>query len=374
MVNGLALHRVRALIIKESLQVIRDPAAIIIAFILPVILLTLFATAVSLDIKQLPIAVVKQDNSSYSGSLAAAFSGTNYFAVKPVRDFREAQEKLLSGALNGVVVIPADLPQRIASGDRSDLVQVISDASQPNTANFVGNYAQGVVKLWREQFIPQQQQQSITVASRVWFNPEVESKRFLIPGAIGIVMTMIGTLLTALVIAREWEKGTMEALLSTPAQTKEILLGKLIPYFVLGLIATVLCVLLSTWVFHIPMAGSWWAVLLLSSCFMMPALGQGLLISTLAKNQFIASMMALLSAFLPAFLLSGFLFEINSMPYLIQLLTHLLAVKYYIACIQTVFLAGDIWPLFLPNIAAMLLIGLLFFVIANNKTSKTLEG
>jgi len=196
----------------------------------------------------------------------------------------------------------------------------------------------------------------------------------LIPGAIGIVMTMIGTLLTALVIAREWEKGTMEALISTPAQTREILIGKLVPYFALGLIATVLCVLLSTLVFNVPLVGSWWAVLLLSSCFMIPALGQGLLISTVAKNQFIASMMALLSAFLPAFLLSGFLFEIDSMPYAIQLITHVLAVKYYIACIQTVFLAGDIWPLFLPNIAAMLFIGLLFFVIANKKTSKTLEG
>ena len=374
MVKGFARHRVTALIIKESLQVIRDPAAIIIAFILPVILLTLFATAISLDIKQLPIAVVKQDNSSYSESLAAAFYGTNYFSVKPVRDIREAREKVVSGALNGVVVIPADLSQRIASGDRSGLVQVITDASQPNTANFVANYAQGVVNLWREQFIPVQQQQSITVESRVWFNPEVKSKRFLIPGAIGIVMTMIGTLLTALVIAREWEKGTMEALISTPAQIREILLGKLVPYFALGLIATVICVLLSTLLFNIPMVGSWWAVLLLSSCFMIPALGQGLLISTVAKNQFIASMMALLSAFLPAFLLSGFLFEIDSMPYVIQLLTHVLAVKYYITCIQTVFLAGDIWPLFIPNIAAMLLIGLLFFAVANKKTSKTLEG
>lgn len=373
MANTFALHRVRALIIKESLQVIRDPAAIIIAFILPLILLTLFATAVSLDIKQLPIAVVKQDNSSYSGSLAAAFSASNYFLVEPVRDIREAREKMLSGALRGLVVIPVDLSQRIAAGNRDNLLQVITDASQPNTANFVAHYAQGVVNLWRRQFIDKQQQ-SITLESRVWFNPEVESKRFLIPGAIGIVMTMIGTLLTALVIAREWEKGTMEALLSTPAQTKEILLGKLVPYFVLGLIATVICVLLSTWVFAIPMVGSWWAVLLLSSCFMVPALGQGLLISTLAKNQFIASMMALLSAFLPAFLLSGFLFEINSMPYLIQLLTHFLAVKYYIACIQTVFLVGDIWPLFLPNIAAMLLIGVLFFVLASNKTSRTLEG
>ncbi|WED29342.1 ABC transporter permease [Vibrio sp. DW001] len=374
MAKAFDINRVSALIIKESLQVLRDPSAIIIAFVLPVVLLTLFATAISLDIKQLPIAVVKQDNSAWSESLSAAFSQTTYFLVEPVRDLREAKEKIVTGQLSGAVIIPSNFSQRFASGDRNNLIQVVTDASQPNTANFVANYSQGVVALWIQQSTLNEQAQRITIENRVWFNPEVESKRFLIPGAIGIVMTMIGTLLTALVIAREWEKGTMEALISTPAQTKEILLGKLVPYFILGLIATVICVLLSTIVFNIPLEGSWGAVLLLSSCFMIPALGQGLLISTLAKNQFIASMVALLSAFLPAFLLSGFLFEIDSMPYVIQLITHILAVKYYIACIQTVFLAGDIWPLFIPNIAAMLFIGLIFFIIAVKKTSKTLEG
>ena len=373
MASGFSPRRVRALIIKESLQVIRDPSAIIIAFILPVVLLTLFATAISLDIKQLPIAVVKQDNSAYSQSLAAAFSGTRYFSVQSAHDLREVQEKIVSGKLNGAVIIPNDFSQRIANGNLDNLVQVITDASQPNTANFVGNYAQGVVSLWTQQ-LALGTQQSVNVVSRVWFNPAVESKQFLVPGAIGIVMTMIGTLLTALVIAREWENGTMEALISTPAQTREILIGKLVPYFVLGLIATILCILLSTLVFKVPLVGSWWAVLLLSSCFMVPALGQGLLISIIAKNQFIASMLALLTAFLPAFLLSGFLFEIDSMPYFIQLITYVLPVKYYIACIQTVFLAGDIWPLFLPNIAAMLFMGLVLFIITNKKSSKTLEG
>ncbi|WED23380.1 ABC transporter permease [Vibrio sp. JC009] len=373
MAGTFSLKRVRALIVKESLQVIRDPSAIVIAFILPVVLLVLFATAVSLDIKQLPIAVVKQDNSSWSESLSSAFSRTRYFIVEPVRDLRQAQEKVASGKLNGVVIIPDNFSQRIASGERSNLIQIITDASQPNTANFVANYSQNVAMLWAQQTLSDIQGQSINVENRVWFNPEVESKRFLIPGAIGIVMTMIGTLLTALVIAREWEKGTMEALISTPAQVNEILIGKLIPYFGLGLIATVICVLLATYAFDVPLVGSWWAVLLLSSCFLVPALGQGLLISTVAKNQFVASILALMSAFLPAYLLSGFLFEIDSMPYVIQLLTYVLAVKYYIACIQTVFLAGDIWPLFIPNIAAMLFIGLVFFIIAHKKSSKTLE-
>jgi len=372
--KALNVTRIRALIIKESLQVIRDPSAIIIAFILPVVLLTLFATAISLDIKQLPIALVKPNNAYWSESLAAAFSETRYFSIMPVRDLREAEQHISSGQLSGAVIIPSDFSQRLAAGERNGLIQVVTDASQPNTASFVASYAQGVISLWLQGITLDADTQKLTVQSRVWFNPEVESKRFLIPGAIGIVMTMIGTLLTALVVAREWEKGTMEALISTPVQTREILIGKLVPYFVLGLIATIICVMLSTLVFDVPLVGSWGALLLLSASFMIPALGQGLLISTVAKNQFIASMMALLSAFLPAFLLSGFLFEIESMPYAIQLITHLLAVKYYITCIQTVFLAGDIWAVFLPNIAAMLVIGLLFFIIAIKKSSKTLEG
>lgn len=363
--------RLKALIYKESFQIIRDPSAIIIAFILPIILLFLFATAVSLDIKQVPIGIVQLSNSQEANTLYSTFKGSRYFKVYSARDRTQVEAMLIDEVIDGFVVIPNDFKTRITNKEYNGLVQVITDGTQPNTANFVTNYTKGVLQIWFAANNLHATQMPIN--SRVWYNPEVKSEKFLVPGAIGIVMTMIGTMLTALVIAREWERGTMEALLSTPTTISEILLGKLIPYFVLGITATFMSALLAQWFFHIPFRGSWFALFCISSAFMIPALAQGLLISTLSKNQFIASMVALLSAFLPAFLLSGFLFEIDSMPLLIQWFTHILAVKYFITCIQAIFLTGDIWALFLPNIGAMLLIGIVLFAIAFKKTHKSLE-
>ncbi|HZW58706.1 MAG TPA: ABC transporter permease, partial [Woeseiaceae bacterium] len=231
---------------------------------------------------------------------------------------------------------------------------------------------EGVVANWLQSRAPAPGER-ISVEPRFWFNPEIESRRALIPGAIAIVMTMIGTLLTALVVAREWERGTMEAVMSTPAGILEILLAKLLPYFVLGLVATLGCALVAVLLLDVPLRGSWPALLLLSAAFLVPALGQGLLISALTRNQFVASQIALLSGFLPAFLLSGFLFEIDSMPLLIRGLTHIVAARYFVASLQTVFLAGDVWSLFLPDILAMLAIGLVFFVITARGSRKSLD-
>ena len=192
-------------------------------------------------------------------------------------------------------------------------------------------------------------------------------------GVVLTIMTIIGTLLTALVVAREWERGTMEGIFSTPATVLEILLGKLLPYFCLGLIAVSVSAVLAVWVFGVPLRGSVLTLLLLSSVFLIPALGQGLLISTLARNQFVAAQIALLSGFLPAFILSGFLFEIRSMPRIIQIVTYLVPARYYNAGLQTVFLAGDVWPLILPSIGAMLLLGSILFAIVVRKTRKSLE-
>ena len=270
------------------------------------------------------------------------------------------------------MVIPQDFSRRLRSAAAGSPVQVVTDGSQPNTAGFVANYAQGVIRGWLESS-GRRLPGLIEVRPRFWFNPEIESRRFLVPGAIAIVMTMIGTLLTALVLAREWERGTMEALLSTPARIGEILLGKLLPYFGLGLLATLLSAGLAVYVFGVPLRGSWLVLLLLSSTFLLPALGQGLVISAVAKNQFIASQLALITGFLPAFLLSGFLFEIDSMPAPIRAVTYLVPARHFIASLQTVFLAGDLWPVLLPNMAKMLAIGALFFTVARVKTRKSLD-
>jgi ABC-2 type transport system permease protein len=364
-------RRLGALVVKETLQVARDPSALLIAFVLPVVLLFLYAFAVSLDVRDVKLGVVLEDDTPAAQSLAAAFAATRYFEVTPARHRREVEGPLVSGKIQGFVVIPADFERRLAER-RPPLVQIITDGTQPNTASFVGNYAQGVVGNWLGE---RNSAAAPTVAlePRVWFNPELESRRFLTPGAIAIVMTMIGTLLTAMVVAREWERGTMEAILSTPAAITEILLGKLLPYFGLGLIATLGCASIALVLFDVPLRGSWLALLTLSCTFLVPALGQGLLISAVARNQFVAAQAALMSGFLPAFLLSGFIFEIDSMPAPIRALTYLVPARYFVPSLQTVFLAGDVWDEFLPNMLAMLAIGAVFFTIALKKTRKSLD-
>jgi ABC-2 type transport system permease protein len=366
-------RRLIALVRKESLQAMRDPSTILIAFVLPVVLLFLFAYAVSLDVREVRIGVVLESDSASAQSLAAAFAGTRYLKVTPARDRREIADQVVSGKLRGFVVIPQDFERRRASPIPQPLIQVVTDGSQPNTANFVASYAQGVVQNWGAGRSGGAPIAAIELEPRFWFNAELESRRSLVPGAIAIVMTIIGTMLTALVVAREWERGTMEAVLSTPASVVEILIGKLMPYFVLGMIATLGSAALAIFVFDVPLRGSLLALLLLSAVFLIPALGQGLLISAVTKNQFLASQIALFSGFLPSFLLSGFLFEIDAMPTWIQAITYLIPARYFVSSLQTVFLAGDVWAVFWPNLAAMAAIGVFFFIIAKRKTRKNLE-
>lgn len=368
------LRRLLALVRKESLQAIRDPSTILIAFVMPVVLLFLFAYAVSLDVRAVRIGVVLESDGPSAQSLAAAFAGTRYLKVTPARDRREVAGRVVSGELRGFVVIPQDFERRLASSVPQPLVQVITDGSQPNTANFVANYAQGVVQAWGAGRSGGAPPAAIKLEPRYWFNAELESRRSLVPGAIAIVMTIIGTMLTALVVAREWERGTMEAVLSTPASVVEILIGKLMPYFLLGMIATLGSAALAVFVFDVPLRGSMLALLTLSAVFLVPALGQGLLISAITRNQFLASQIALFSGFLPSFLLSGFLFEIDAMPLPIQAITYLIPARYFVSSLQTVFLAGDVWAVFLPNLAAMAVIGVFFFMVAKRKTRKNLES
>ena len=370
--SGINVRRLVAIARKETYQIFRDPSTLLVAFVLPIVLLFLFAYAVSLDTRNVRIGVVLESDSESAQSLAAAFSGSRYFSVTPARDRREVEPLVIAGELRGYVVIPQDFTARLQRGQTNALVQIITDGTQPNTATFVANYAKGVVSNWAATEIPGAVP-AITIQPRFWFNAEMESRRALIPGALSIIMTIIGTLLTALVVAREWERGTMEGIFSTPATVLEILLGKLLPYFCLGLAAISVSALLAVGVFGVPLRGSVLTLLLLASVFLITALGQGLLISTIARNQFIAAQLALITGFLPAFLLSGFLFEIHSMPRAIQMLTTIVAARYFNAGLQTVFLAGDVWPLLLPAMGAMLLIGAVLFVIVVRKTRKSLE-
>lgn len=368
-----ALRRLLALVRKETLQVLRDPSALLIAFVLPPVLLFLYAFAVSLDVDDVRVAVVLEDDGAQARSLAAAFDATPYLRVMPARHRGEAEDRLVSGEIKALAVIPSDFEARLIGGGQA-AIQIIADASNANTANFTSAYMNGVFANWlANRSEATVHAPPIELRQRFWFNPEQLSRLMLVPGSMAIVMTMIGTLLTALVVSREWERGTMEALLATPATMWEIILSKLLPYFALGMIANMGCAFMATYVFGVSMQGSIGALMLLSGVFLVPALGQGLLISTVAKNQFLASQMAVMTGFLPSFLLSGFLFEIQSMPALIQLITHVLPARYYVSGLQTIFLAGDIWPVLLREMGFMLLVGAVFFGITRRLARARLD-
>lgn len=368
------MKRLVALVRKESYQVLRDPAALLITFVLPPILLFLFAFAVSLDVKDVKVGVVLESDGTQARELAASFAATPYLKVTPVRHRNEVESKLVSGELAAIAVIPSDFEARLLEGQGGAAIQIIADASNPNTSTFTAAYLQGAFANWlSSEGMGGSGAAGIQLQQRFWFNAELESRRTLVPGAIAVVMTMIGTLLTALVVSREWERGTMEALLATPATLGEIILSKLLPYFVLGFVATAGCAFLAVQVLGLPMVGSFPALMLISATFLVPALGQGLLISTVSKNQFMAAQLAVMTGYLPSFLLSGFLFEIQSMPWVIQKITYLIPARYFVSSLQTVFLAGDVWPLFLRDIASMLAVGALFFGITRLKSKRRLD-
>lgn len=363
-------RRVRALVRKEFRQIVRDPSSILIAIVLPLILLFIFGYGVSLDAQSTRVGLVMENSTPIAEELVASFQGSSYFEITVGRDRREMEDSLVHGDLQGIIVIPAGF--HLGRGDgAATKIQVILDGSDPNTAKYVTNFATSTISNSLQIINPHAPSTAfIQVEPRFWFNSELASRNFLVPGSIVIVMTLVGTLLTSLVLAREWERGTMEAMIATPVSAMEILLGKFIPYFALGLLSMSLCFFLAVTLFDVPFRGSILALYAMSMVFLLPALGQGLLISAITKNQFLASQIALFSGFLPAFLLSGFLFEIDSMPRPIQFLTTLVPARYLIPSIQSIFLVGDIWPMFLQAMAILAFVGILLLSLAFLNTKK----
>jgi ABC-2 type transport system permease protein len=356
-------RRVAGLIRKESLQILRDPSSFLIAGVLPLLLLFIFGFGVTLDLRRVPVGVVIEQSTPEADSFLASVRNSRFFDVTVVRQRKEVEEDLVTGRLKGVVVLAADFSDQIGRGDTAP-IQVLVDGSDPNTAGLVENYVQGVWSNWVQQEAASKANlvdrpkaaPLITPEPRIWFNPELNSRYALLPGAVGIVLTLIGTLLTSLVVAREWERGTMEALLATPITPAELLAGKFVPYFALGMAAMVVSVSVTVFGFGVPFRGSVWALAALSSAYLWVMLALGLLISTTTKNQFAASQAALVSGFLPAFELSGFIFEIGSMPAPIQWLTRVLPARYYVSSLQTIFLAGNVRSVLLPN--CLVLVGM----------------
>ena len=369
-------RRIKALIIKEFYQIYRDPSSILISVALPAILLFLYGYGISLDMKHLKIGVVMEDSAPDAESFVEALKGSHYFATQVGRDRREFYGEMARGDLKGIVVIPSYFSAFRERRGHVAPIQAITDGSDPNTASFVQNYLQAAFDNWQKQEAVSEDWQfpvSIQLEPRFWYNESLESRNFLVPGSLAIIMTLIGTLLTALVIAREWERGSMEALMATPVRMIEVIFAKLISYFILGMLSFIVSTVLSLLLFHIPLRSSFLLLCAVAAIFLWTALGLGLLISTLAKNQFVASQIAIIAAFLPAFILSGFVYEISSMPPFVAAISALIPARYFVSCLQTLFLVGAVPWLLLKNVGIMLAIGSIFFVITARKTVKRLD-
>jgi ABC-2 type transport system permease protein len=373
--RGGAAMRLRGLLRKEFLQIVRDPSSIAIAFVMPIFLLVLFGYGVSLDADHVPVALVADAPSADTADFLASIDASHYFAPLYARTMAAAETALREGRVNAIVHLRADFAERLRRPDGAP-IQVIVNGVDANTARLAQGYVEGAWGAWLTRWAGQRGLElkiPVQLQQRVWFNSELKSRNYLVPGLVAIIMTLIGALLTALVMAREWERGTMEALLVTPASMSEILLGKLVAYFILGTGGMLLTVGLAVFLFDVPLRGSFWVLWGCASLFLLAALGMGLTISTLARSQFVAGQIAIIATFLPAFLLSGFIFDIDSMPAVVQTITHIVVARYFVAIVQTLFLAGDVWAVVLPNALALAVMAAIFLGITWRKSRKRLD-
>jgi ABC-2 type transport system permease protein len=367
------VRRVWSLVRKEARQIVRDPSSIAIGVVLPVLLILLFGYGLSLDVRYVPVAIVLEDPSPEAMELAARFQLSPYFDAQLMTSMPRAQELMLGRKVDGIVRIRPDFARHLALGDAE--VQVLVHGTDANRARIIQGYAQGAVGQWAARRAAEGREVAagpVSLRDRLWFNEANESRYFLVPGLIVLIMTLIGAMLTALVMAREWERGTLEALFVTPVRADEILLGKTLPYFALGMIGLALCLLAGKFLFHVPFRGSVWVLTGVSMLYLLVALGIGLLISSAVKSQFVASQVTLLVTFLPALMLSGFLFDLRSMPAAVRLVTYALPARYYVALLQTLFLAGDIWDVILPNAAVLAGVAAVLLRLARGATRKKL--
>lgn len=366
-----------ALVRKEFKQIVRDPSSYLVAVVLPMIFLLLFGYGITLDAGVMQIAILDESGSPASSAISAEFAHSPNFSVRGVLSRAEAARLMRDSEIAGFVVFPSNfdnLLQLEGQAGSAAPVQIIVSGAEPNTANFIQAYSQGVINVWQSTRQGTVREAPISLEPRIWFNPAAMSRWFLVPGSITVVMTLIGTMLTALVIAREWERGTLESLYATPVTRLQILLSKLIPYYCMGMCSMSICALAGVYLFEVPFHGSVAALFMLSTAFLLPALGQGLLISILTKEQLLAAQAGLLTAFLPAVILSGFIFDINSMPKVLQIITFVVPARHFNVSLQTVFLAGNIWPVFLPGMAYMLALGLLLLGLTYRKLIKRLDA
>ena len=374
--RSLFFMRMRGILRKELLQILRDPSSIALAIVLPLVLLFIFGYGVTLDADNVPIAVVLNDTGPAAREVAAGFDLSPYFKTVHLTSMAEAITQLNQRRVDGIFHLQSDFSSNLNKPNAA-AVQMIVNGIDANRARLIQGYARGVLQKWNDQRRARGESvavPAVEISQRVWFNESAESRNFLVPGLITLIMTLIGILLTALVVAREWERGTMEAILVTPIRRLDLLLGKMLPYFILGMLGMGLSVWVGVTLFHVPFRGSVTALFILSALFMLASSGFGLLISSAIRVQFVAAQISIVAGFLPALFLSGLIFDLGSTPLFIRIVSHAVPARYFVDISHTLFMAGDVWPVLLPNALALLGMAVLFISLAFRKITKRLEG
>lgn len=374
--GGSSRRRMRALIVKESRQLLRDKSNILVGMFLPVMLILIFGYGLSFDVKNMPVAIVMDDASPAAMDIVSGLYLSPYFSPVTLTSMHDAENLMLDRQIDGIVHLSADFSRDLASG--SATIQLLVNGVDANRARVMQAYAQGAIGQWgakREAAGAGAHRAfgRVAIEQRVWFNEANTSTWFLVPGLIVLIMTLIGAFLTALVMAREWERGTLEALFVTPVRSIEILISKIVPYFCVGLIGLVLCLLAARFLFAVPIRGSLLLILFASMLYLLVALGIGLVISSTVKNQFLAAQIALLVSFLPALMLSGFLFDLRSVPWVVRAISSVLPATYYVEALQTLFLAGNVGWLIAKDCAVLAVSAAALLFFARIQTQKTLD-
>ena len=367
--------RLTAMTNKEFHQLIRDNSSILIGIFLPIVLIFIIGYGVSLDVKKVPVATVLEDTSPTVYDVLSFLNGSEYFSPVYVTSMHEAKKLMDKRDVDAIIRIPSDFSENLYKQKSS--MQLILYGVDSSTATTVKGYVEGSVKQWealnKSRFISSPSAGIITVESRMWFNDANSSIWYFIPGLIVLIITIVGVFLTSLVMAREWERGTLESLFISPVKPLEILLSKMIPYFCIAMIGLIFCLIAARFLFKVPIHGSLAIIILCSMLYLLTTLGMGLTISSITKNQFLASQVALIVSFLPAMMLTGFLFDLRSVPPFIRNVGQILPATYYLQLLKSLFLAGNNWNLILKHCLILSGYAVFFISAALKVTKKTVE-
>ncbi|MFT4196880.1 MAG: ABC transporter permease [Pseudoxanthomonas sp.] len=364
------LQRFDALLRKEVRQMLRDRSNLAVGLLLPVALILLFGYGLSFDVKNAPVAVVLEDRSPSAREIVDGLQGSPYLAPVFVADMPAAERMMMAGDVDGIVRVPLDFSRRLDAGDGR--IQLLLNGVDSSSAATIEGYVGGAIGTWAQQRADRAGNKPagtgrVEIAQRMWFNEAGESRWFLVPGLVVLVLTLIGAFLTSLLIAREWERGTLEPLFVTPVRPLEIVLSKIVPYLVVGMIDLAMCLLAAHFLFQVSMRGSLGVIVVAALLYLLVSLLLGLFISGVTRNQFQASQLALLASFMPAMMLSGFVFDLRNVPVLIRIISQLLPATHFMGLIKTLFLAGNNWPMILRDCGILALYALVL-VFATRRT------